>query len=522
MMEHKKEKHVSEGGSQSFFGDPWKIFLSLVVVILLAYIALNSKPPQTNGGNDQNGTVQPTTQANATIELFVMSQCPYGVEAETLAKSVIDNFNGEVNLSVRFIAGENADGSFTSLHGANEVAEDLRQVCIMEYYPTAYVNYLSCISANYQTVGQVWEGCASQNNIDVNKIKGCSTGDEGKALLSENIKKAKNLGIGTSPTIYLNGQPYSGGRDESSMTRAVCTSIPDSNVCKNLPPEIGVELTVVNDDDCLLCDPSGIESSIRSLISNLSVREVNYTSSEGAALIQEFNITGVPAYIFGPTIAQHGSYETLSRYLYKVDSDYLLIVQPVKILGRSEENDTLMLFVMSQCPYGTMAETAMKELLEALPDVKFAGLYFIAGENADGSFTSLHGANEVAEDLRQVCIMEYYPAKIMNYTRCIAANYSNAGSIWQNCASSNSIDSTKISNCSTGNEGKALLSENIKLGESLGIGSSPTMMLNNNTLFSTIYADQIKQVICAYDPELNGCNKTLSGAGSTTPSGGCG
>jgi len=143
-------------------------------------------------------------------------------------------------------------------------------------------------------------------------------------------------------------------------------------------------------------------------------------------------------------------------------------------------------------------------------------LYFIASENADGSFTSLHGANEVAEDLRQVCIMKYYPQKIMNYTSCIAANYSNAGGIWQTCASSNGIDATQIQECSTGDEGNALLSDNIALSNYLGIYESPTLLLNNNTLVGGYYttsAELMKEVVCAYNPALNGCNKTLSGEG---------
>jgi hypothetical protein len=87
------------------------------------------------------------------------------------------------------------------------------------------------------------------------------------------------------------------------------------------------------------------------------------------------------------------------------------------------------------------------------------------------------------------------------------------------------MDAAKIGSCSTGDEGKTLLSENIQLANSMGIQSSPTILMNNNTIFNAVYAEQIRQMVCGNNPALNGCNKTLSGpsnTGTTTPSGGCG
>ena len=526
-MKHEK-KEIREKRSNDFFSDPWKVGLSLLVIVLLAYIVVNSgggnKPPAGNNQtSNQTGNQTVEKKASVTLELYVMSQCPYGVQAEQMAKNVIDTFGGDVNLSLSFIANQNPDGTFTSLHGQPEVEEDLRQVCIMKYYPQKLVGYLSCIADNYTKAGQIWESCASQNQIDSGIIGGCSSGTEGSQLLSNNIAKTSQLQISSSPTIYLNGTRYGGARDENSMTRSICTLIPGSNTCKNLPPEVSVQLIEINDEDCLLCDTQGIESSLSGMIYSLKIKKLNYTSAEGIALLQKFNITGIPAYIFDSSIVQHSSYASLSRYLQKADSYYLLLVQPVKLLGRVEENNTLQLYVMSQCPYGTMAENATKELLDAMPQVKFAGLRFIATENANGTFTSLHGQPEVEEDLRQVCIMKYYPQKLFDYVLCIAADYRNAGSIWEGCANSSGIDSAKIRNCSSSDEGKALLKENIAPSNSIGIYSSPTLLLNNDTLFNSVSAEEMKQIVCGYNPALTGCNKTLSGQATTgTPSGGCG
>ncbi len=524
-----KEMPVEQTAPKSMFGEPVTLALILVIVALLLYIGYNdwSKQQIPPGGNNTGITnqTQLSRKANVTLELFVMSKCPYGVQAESTAKKVIDEFGGEVNLSLHFIASKNADGTFSSLHGDTEVQEDLRQVCIIKYYPDSIVNYTACVANGYPNIENVWESCASQNGIDASKIKSCSTSNEALGLLGDNIKRTDELNVQSSPTIYLNGKLYNGAASEGSLTKGVCTVIPGSNTCKNLPPEVAVGLTIVNDKNCIVCDTSQIVGVLQSRfeMSNLTVTNVDYSSDEGKALVQQFNLTGVPAYIFNASIASHSSYSSLSQYLHNVDSSYVLLVQPVKLVNVVESNNTLSLFVMSWCPYGNLAENATKELLSAIPDLKFTGLYFIASESGNGTFTSLHGQGEVEEDLRQVCVIKYYNSKLFDYLMCIDVSSTNSASIWQKCATDNGIDAAKIGNCSTSDEGVALLKDNIKLSNSMGIYSSPTLILNNSTIFNSVSAEQMRQVVCGYNPALTGCNKTLSGQGNTaTPSAGCG
>jgi hypothetical protein len=316
-------------------------------------------------------------------------------------------------------------------------------------------------------------------------------------------------------------------QSESQLTKDICKAIPGSDICKNLPPEVSVGLTIVNDKSCVMCDTSQILNALTTTfaMNNLTVTNVDYSSDQGKALLQQFSLTGVPAYIFNASIVNHSSYSGLGQYLRKVGSSYILLVQPVKLVNVVASDNTLELFVMSWCPYGNMAEKALVELLNAMPDVNFIGMHFIA-TGSGGTFTSMHGNGEVQEDLRQVCIMKYYNnSKFFNYMLCIDTNSSNSENIWQNCASNNSIDVAKIGNCSTGDEGKSLLSDNIALSNSLGIQSSPTFVLDNNTIFNSVAADQLRQVICSNSPKLEGCTKTLSGATPATggaPSGGCG
>ena len=92
---------------------------------------------------------------------------------------------------------------------------------------------------------------------------------------------------------------------------------------------------------------------------------------------------------------------------------------------------------------------------------------------------------------------------------------------WSDCAARNSIDVAAIQKCEEG-EGKIMLSENIKIAQSLNVGGSPTWIINNKYQESGIDAETIKTAFCKYNPGLAGCSKTLtSGAGAANTAAGC-
>jgi len=159
--------------------------------------------------------------AKPVVELFVMSQCPYGTIAEDAMYPVYKLLKDDMDFRLYFIASETEDG-FSSLHGQPEVDEDLRQVCIINKYPDKYFSYIQCVNENYQNPASVWESCAEEFDIDVAEITACYQGDEGAGLLSENIQKADEYGVTGSPTMFINGVKYSGQRTPQLFQGAVC------------------------------------------------------------------------------------------------------------------------------------------------------------------------------------------------------------------------------------------------------------------------------------------------------------
>jgi len=190
----------------------------------------------------------------------------------------------------------------------------------------------------------------------------------------------------------------------------------------------------------------------------------------------------------------------------------------VKYFNLTEKPNHVDLFVMSQCPYGTIAEGYLKEAAEALPDMTY-NIYFIAGETEDG-FSSLHGQVEVNEDMRQTCIARDYQDKLLDYISCVNEDILNVEGNWKACAIKNEIDVDSIESCYTSEEGTELFRNNIETGNTLKIGSSPTYLFNGQIMFRPSSAEGIKQVVCSYN-ELEGCDTTLTGTTNNTLTGSC-
>lgn len=162
-------------------------------------------------------------QDKAKVELFVMSQCPYGTIAEKAMAPVLDLMGSKFDFSLNFIANDNGDGTFKSLHGQAEVDEDIRQLCAAEHYPAEYFDYIICVNNDVRNAATVWEKCATDSKMDAAAIKACAEGEEGKKLLAENVKLAEQYGVSGSPTLVINGVTYNGARTADAYKSAICS-----------------------------------------------------------------------------------------------------------------------------------------------------------------------------------------------------------------------------------------------------------------------------------------------------------
>jgi len=148
-------------------------------------------------------------ERNKRLDLFIMSHCPFSAEAVTKLIDNLDIITNKVKFSIYYIAEpKNNKNKFTiddinSLHGREEVIEDIRQLLIKKIYPDKYYNYLYYRNKDPKSrkwLSWVYDYLKMDKKKIENKIK-----DKGVKLLIENIKYARKYNIKVSPTfMYVN------------------------------------------------------------------------------------------------------------------------------------------------------------------------------------------------------------------------------------------------------------------------------------------------------------------------------
>jgi predicted DsbA family dithiol-disulfide isomerase len=404
------------------------------------------------------------------------------------------------------------------------------------------------MNEEWRKIPENWEGCAEKAKIDAAALGKCKDGDQGRELLAASFKRADEAGATGSPTIKVNGKPYRGGRSPDDFTRSLCEAFDDKDkpkVCVDLPPPPEVTVIAIGDERCERCAVEPIVGSLKGQFLGLKATVLDYSDPEAKRIMEQTGVKMLPAVLFDESVEQDpNGMRAVARFLdpagdYKslrVGADFDPAAEICDngkddtgngrvdcadetckdaMACRPEKKNQLEVFVMSQCPYGVLGLDAVKEVLEAFEGEIDFGVHFIGAER-DGKLVSMHGQPEVDENIREICAMKHYPKnnKFMDYIWCRNRNISSTD--WQQCTGDNGIDTAVIEKCFSGEQGKKLLTEDIKIAQDLQIGGSPTWLVNNRHSFNAITAGAIQSNFCTHNPGLKGCSATLS---STPPQG---
>jgi len=201
---------------------------------------------QAQADQDQSDT-QAVTAANvpkaekASVELFVMSHCPYGTQMEKGLLPVLETLGDKVDFELKFCD--------YAMHGQKELDEELNQYCIQKNEPEKLASYLTCFLADGDG-----ERCLGENKINVSRLNSCVASADSEYKVSElfadqstwrggsypqfNIFAEDNAkyGVSGSPSLVINGQLVSSGRDSATLLSTICAGY------DNPPEECNTEL----------------------------------------------------------------------------------------------------------------------------------------------------------------------------------------------------------------------------------------------------------------------------------------
>jgi len=197
---------------------------------------LAQEKPKSNLGT-ASGNTAPAQNApksdKPVVELFVMSYCPYGTQMEKGILPVVKLLGDKIDFKIKMV--------YYAMHGEKEVRENVRQYCIQKEQKSKFLDYLTC----FLKAGDA-ESCLTETKVNKAKLDTCTAAtdkefsvtknlDDQSSWLSGrfplfNVNKADNekYGVGGSPTLIINGQQSSSGRDSASLLKTICGAFNDA------------------------------------------------------------------------------------------------------------------------------------------------------------------------------------------------------------------------------------------------------------------------------------------------------
>jgi glutaredoxin len=201
---------------------------------------ISTKITQTTATTPQAPSVPKTDKPD--VKLFVMSYCPYGLQAEKAILPVMKLLGNKADITINFVD--------YIMHGEKEVYENLRQYCIQKEQRNKFYDYLLCFVQSDD-----YKKCLSEAGVDEGKLETCMD-DTDKAYNITNLLNDKSTwlngyypqfpiesdlndlyGVRGSPTIVINGQQVSVSRSPEAYKQAVC------NAFNNPPSECSTTLS---------------------------------------------------------------------------------------------------------------------------------------------------------------------------------------------------------------------------------------------------------------------------------------
>jgi glutaredoxin len=163
------------------------------------------------------------------VELFVMSNCPYGLQMEKAFVPAYDLLKNKADMTIKFVS--------YIMHGKEELDENTRQYCAQEQDKDKYYAYLKCYATSQDSAG-----CMKLAGLNESKINSCvdktnskfgildkyndqTTWLSGRYPLYPIHEELNNkYGVQGSPTLVINGVQVEAGRTPEAIKSVICAA----------------------------------------------------------------------------------------------------------------------------------------------------------------------------------------------------------------------------------------------------------------------------------------------------------
>jgi hypothetical protein len=280
--------------------------------------------------------------ARSVYDLYIMSQCSYGRAALREILDFSRRISG-VEWNVWFI-GEVRGDSLSSLHGSDEVHDEMLWLAVRSLFPGRWISFLQAMSAD------------SAATLAVIRMIGLDTGtlyrwigEKGRAALSDHYRRSARLAVTASPTLFINNavfekeitvgrlsKLYCAGQDNKPV---MCDSLPecfDDGDCRkkgfigvcgktgacSYEPDQAFLFSVVVADSTFSHPERTIISTTEELFPHVTVATILLASVKGRSLMKTYAPESLPFYLFDTLVYKAHNFSRIESGLKRVAKGY--------------------------------------------------------------------------------------------------------------------------------------------------------------------------------------------------------
>jgi len=157
---------------------------------------------------EETAPVEIPKSAKPVVELFVMTHCPYGTQAEKGIIPTIEALGDKIDATIRFV--------HYFMHDPEE-EETPRQICIREEQSDKWYDYLTCFLEDSDS-----DRCLTEAKIDTAELDACISSGKADEYYKKDSELSQGYGVRGSPTLIINGVQSGAGRSSASYLSGIC------------------------------------------------------------------------------------------------------------------------------------------------------------------------------------------------------------------------------------------------------------------------------------------------------------
>jgi protein-disulfide isomerase len=460
------------------------IVYGAIAVIVLAVVAMFVF--------SSDSTKQPIATGNGSVVVILEYsdfECPYCARAVPVVNQLKEKYGSQIDVQFKHFPLSFHPNAKKAAE-ASECARD--QGKFWEYHDLLFANQqklsVSDLKAHAQTLG-----------LDTSTFAQCLDSNSKSALVEADMAAGTKAGVTGTPTFIIGGKQVVGAQPISAFAKLI-----DPLIGVQVAPEPSFTVTVIDDPTCKQCVASQVADSIKAdVFPSAVVTFLNVTDSKAKALLDQYDIQAVPAFIFGKGFEGVSTFEQFKPAFVQKGTDYVLLpgqAGPFKLLGTINTSGayrlgsptapvTVVEFADFECPYCAKAyddwhDKLVKDFIDT-GKVQLVFMHFPLGfhTNAVGAAVASECAGaqgkfwQMYDELFQT--KKVTPSDVVVHAKTIGLNV------------------TQFTTCLNSGMYESKVQAQLALGQSIGVSGTPSLYIDGEQLVGAVPYEQVSQAITA-------------------------